>query len=60
MHANCCTGLERKLEDLRSVLTTWNKFKSLGLEEKQRLHSNPGNMKVHWQVPNACLHSVWP
>jgi hypothetical protein len=60
MHANCCTGLERKLEDLRSVLTTWNKFKSLGLEEKQSLHSNPGNMKVHWQVPNACLHSVWP
>ncbi|KAL2612297.1 hypothetical protein R1flu_023989 [Riccia fluitans] len=50
MHANCCTGLERKLSDLRLTMSDWRRFKNMTREEKR-------NQRIFWQAPKECLHS---
>ncbi|KAG6556994.1 hypothetical protein Mapa_001410 [Marchantia paleacea] len=50
MHANCCTGLERKLIDLRLTMADWRRFKSMTREEKKE-------HRIFWQAPKECLHS---
>ncbi|KAJ7526215.1 hypothetical protein O6H91_17G088400 [Diphasiastrum complanatum] len=51
MHANCCTGLERKLQDLRLVLDDWKRFKSMTPLEKFL-------GRVYWSAPRKCVHSL--
>ncbi|KAG0613036.1 hypothetical protein M758_6G071500 [Ceratodon purpureus] len=53
MHANCCTGLDNKVHDLRSALSDWEARKSLppGV--------NTSEIEL-WHVPSACRHSLWP
>uniref|UniRef100_A0A803LNR6 Nucleotide-diphospho-sugar transferase domain-containing protein n=1 Tax=Chenopodium quinoa TaxID=63459 RepID=A0A803LNR6_CHEQI len=43
MHANCCTGLDRKIADLNTTLEVWKNYMSSN-------HSIPTN----WRVPNQC------
>ncbi|KAJ7560632.1 hypothetical protein O6H91_04G137800 [Diphasiastrum complanatum] len=50
MHANCCTGLVRKIQDLRLVIEDWKRYKSMTDLEKQL-------QKVYWRAPRECLHS---
>ncbi|KAJ7571359.1 hypothetical protein O6H91_01G160800 [Diphasiastrum complanatum] len=50
MHANCCTGLTRKLQDLRLVIEDWKRYKSMTDLEKQL-------QRVFWRAPRECLHS---
>ncbi|KAL3683387.1 hypothetical protein R1sor_001409 [Riccia sorocarpa] len=50
MHANCCTGLERKLIDLKLTMADWRRFKNMTREEKR-------NQRIFWQAPKECLHS---
>jgi len=53
MHANCCTGLGNKVQDLRTALSAWEASKSLSpatITKKVDL----------WHVPDACRHSLWP
>jgi hypothetical protein len=53
MHANCCTGLDNKIKDLRKALKVWEHGKSSpGIIVKK-----PEQL---WHVPDACLNSVWP
>ncbi|MCO5575912.1 hypothetical protein L7F22_029719 [Adiantum nelumboides] len=47
MHANCCFGLQNKLDDLGRILADWNRY---------RLSTN-GTDKVRWSAPKACLDS---
>lgn len=49
MQSNCCVGFKNKINDLRSVLDDWNKYKTLSPEEKES-----GNFT--WTVPRICLH----
>ncbi|XP_024529026.1 uncharacterized protein At4g15970-like [Selaginella moellendorffii] len=34
IHSNCCKGLDKKLEDLRGVMSDWSSFKFLSPEER--------------------------
>ncbi|KAM0919732.1 hypothetical protein ACQ4PT_007909 [Festuca glaucescens] len=45
MHANCCVGLRRKINDLNVMLHDWRRFMSLQDKDK---HS------VSWSVPQNC------
>lgn len=45
MHANCCIGLRRKIDDLNVMLQDWKRFMSLPHKDK---HS------VSWSVPRNC------
>ncbi|KAI5059351.1 hypothetical protein GOP47_0025670 [Adiantum capillus-veneris] len=45
MHANCCFGLQSKLDDLRWILADWNRY---------RLSTNR-TKEVRWSAPKACL-----
>ncbi|XP_051230970.1 uncharacterized protein At4g15970 [Lolium perenne] len=45
MHANCCVGLRRKINDLNVMLHDWRRFMSLRDKDK---HS------VSWSVPQNC------
>lgn len=45
MHANCCIGLQNKLEDLRRILGDWNRYQLSTNETKE----------VRWSAPKACL-----
>ncbi|KAJ3681982.1 hypothetical protein LUZ60_014555 [Juncus effusus] len=47
MHANCCIGLESKINDLRVMLEDWRSYMSLRPEVKQSGHFS-------WQVPQNC------
>ncbi|XP_074586250.1 uncharacterized protein At4g15970-like [Curcuma longa] len=47
MHANCCIGLHRKINDLRAMLDDWRKFRSLPPDV--RISSN-----FSWSVPQSC------
>ncbi|WOL05982.1 hypothetical protein Cni_G14713 [Canna indica] len=47
MHANCCIGLHRKINDLRAMLDDWRKFTSLPPDV--RLSSHFG-----WSIPQSC------
>ncbi|XP_057446715.1 uncharacterized protein At4g15970-like isoform X1 [Lotus japonicus] len=50
MHANCCVGLENKVNDLRILLEDWRKY--MALSEDQRNKSHPS-----WSVPQTCRTS---
>ncbi|KAG6507023.1 uncharacterized protein At4g15970-like [Zingiber officinale] len=47
MHANCCIGLRRKINDLRAMLDDWRNFTSLPPDV--RISSN-----FKWSVPQTC------
>lgn len=51
MHANCCTGLNNKVQDLRLALNDWEGRASL---------PPTVNASDLWRVPKACRHSVFP
>jgi hypothetical protein len=50
MHANCCTGLPRKIFDLKLTMADWSQYQSLTAEQKR-------DQRVFWQAPKECLHS---
>ncbi|KAI5059356.1 hypothetical protein GOP47_0025675 [Adiantum capillus-veneris] len=50
MHANCCYGLQSKLDDLRQILADWRKFRSMTPSRKRF-------EKLMWSAPKACLSS---
>lgn len=50
MHANCCYGLQNKLDDLRQILADWRKFRSMTPLEKR-------SQNLIWSAPKACLIS---
>ncbi|XP_024524432.1 uncharacterized protein At4g15970-like [Selaginella moellendorffii] len=50
MHANCCTGLQRKINDLKLVVEDWDEFASMTAQEKQF-------KRIYWRAPRECLHS---
>ncbi|XP_074573241.1 uncharacterized protein At4g15970-like [Curcuma longa] len=52
MHANCCIGLRRKINDLRAMLDDWRKFTSLPPDV--RISSN-----FSWSVPQTCRLPPW-
>lgn len=47
MHANCCFGLDSKLNDLRVMIQDWRAFVSLPLDLKNE-------SIVSWRVPQKC------
>ncbi|XP_042435230.1 uncharacterized protein At4g15970-like isoform X1 [Zingiber officinale] len=47
MHANCCIGLNKKINDLRAMLDDWRKFMALSLDQRISSH-------VSWSVPQSC------
>ncbi|KAI5059353.1 hypothetical protein GOP47_0025672 [Adiantum capillus-veneris] len=47
MHANCCFGLESKLQDLRRILADWNRY---------QLATNRSE-ELRWSAPKSCLQS---
>lgn len=50
MHANCCYGLQNKLDDLRQILADWKRFQSM-TSSRRRLEN------LIWSAPKACLGS---
>ncbi|KAL2999279.1 hypothetical protein AAZX31_09G150900 [Glycine max] len=50
MHANCCVGLENKVNDLKLLLEDWNKYMALSENEKKQSHPS-------WSVPQLCRTS---
>lgn len=50
MHANCCTGLQRKLHDLRLVMGDWKRYTLLSPQLKH-------HQRVYWRAPRQCLLS---
>nr|KYP61680.1 Uncharacterized protein At4g15970 family [Cajanus cajan] len=47
MHANCCVGLENKVNDLKILLEDWKKYVALSENEKKQSH-------LSWSVPQSC------
>ncbi|GLT91156.1 hypothetical protein SLE2022_090580 [Rubroshorea leprosula] len=47
MHANCCLGLDNKLNDLRLMLQDWRAFISLPLDLKNE-------SVISWRAPQKC------
>ncbi|XP_024929253.2 uncharacterized protein At4g15970-like isoform X2 [Ziziphus jujuba] len=45
MHANCCVGLQRKINDLHILLDDWRKFMSLDPSMQQN---------ASWSIPQYC------
>lgn len=58
MHANCCTGLENKLADLRFSMEDWEKGKNS--PPKFREVGTQSRKMSPWRAPRACKHSIWP
>lgn len=50
MHANCCTGLQRKLQDLRLVMADWKRYKLMSTQMKH-------HQRIYWRAPRLCLPS---
>ncbi|KAL2334332.1 hypothetical protein Fmac_015545 [Flemingia macrophylla] len=50
MHANCCVGLENKVNDLKILLWDWKKY--MALSESEKKQSN-----LSWSVPQNCSTS---
>ncbi|XP_019431396.1 PREDICTED: uncharacterized protein At4g15970-like [Lupinus angustifolius] len=50
MHANCCVGLDNKINDLKILLEDWNKYIALPENDKWQSHSS-------WSVPQSCRTS---
>lgn len=48
MHANCCTGLENKVHDLRNVLQDWRNYTAAPMEVQSR-----GGFG--WTKPGKCI-----
>ncbi|TVU01559.1 hypothetical protein EJB05_52979, partial [Eragrostis curvula] len=46
MHANCCTGLDNKVHDLRSVLKDWRNFTAAAPADRRL---------VRWTKPGKCI-----
>ncbi|KAH8946065.1 hypothetical protein BDL97_12G073500 [Sphagnum fallax] len=53
MHANCCLGLQRKLDDLRLSLDDWASYKALSPQQKASDHI------ALWRAPKQCRKSKW-
>ncbi|KAG0586809.1 hypothetical protein KC19_2G119200 [Ceratodon purpureus] len=52
MHANCCTGMDNKVKDLRWAWKDW---------DFSRSHASVNSSRDKlWHVPAACRHSIWP
>lgn len=47
MHANCCVGLDNKINDLKILLEDWRKYMALPENEKKQSHPS-------WSVPQSC------
>ena len=47
MHANCCVGLDNKVNDLKILLEDWRKYVVLPANEKEHAHAS-------WSVPQLC------
>lgn len=45
MHANCCVGLRRKVDDLSLMLQDWRRFMAT---------RNQDRLFVSWSVPRNC------
>jgi hypothetical protein len=58
MHANCCTGLDNKLADLRFSMEDWEKGKNS--PPKFRKVGTQSIKRSPWRAPSACKHSIWP
>ena len=52
MHANCCVGLESKVNDLKILLEDWKKY--MAMSENEKKHSHPS-----WSVPQLCRLCKW-
>jgi hypothetical protein len=52
MHANCCTGMDNKIKDLRQAWKDWEFSRSVA--------SVNTSEDALWHVPDACKLSVWP
>ncbi|XP_015967045.2 uncharacterized protein At4g15970-like isoform X1 [Arachis duranensis] len=50
MHANCCVGLDNKVNDLKILLQDWKNYMALPQIEKQQSHRS-------WTVPQLCRTS---
>ncbi|KAJ8771895.1 hypothetical protein K2173_027072 [Erythroxylum novogranatense] len=51
MHANCCVGLENKINDLKIILQDWKKFTSVTVPVPVPVRSPT------WNAPQKCLTS---
>ncbi|PKA52120.1 Uncharacterized protein AXF42_Ash014057 [Apostasia shenzhenica] len=47
MHANCCIGLHRKMDDLRVMLEDWKRY--MAMPPAQKISN-----KASWSVPKNC------
>lgn len=47
MHANCCVGLDNKINDLKILLQDWKNYTAIPQDKRQ--NSNPS-----WTVPQSC------
>ncbi|KAL1357023.1 uncharacterized protein At4g15970 [Arachis hypogaea] len=47
MHANCCVGLDNKVNDLKILLDDWSKYMALPNNTKLNVHPS-------WTVPQSC------
>ncbi|KAL2999278.1 hypothetical protein AAZX31_09G150800 [Glycine max] len=47
MHANCCVGIDNKVNDLKILLEDWKKY--MALPEIEKKQSN-----LTWSVPQSC------
>ncbi|KAL2334331.1 hypothetical protein Fmac_015544 [Flemingia macrophylla] len=50
MHANCCIGLNNKVNDLKILLEDWKKYMALSENEREQSHAS-------WSVPQKCRTS---
>ncbi|KAI4352033.1 hypothetical protein L6164_006322 [Bauhinia variegata] len=50
MHANCCVGLDNKVNDLKILLEDWRKYMALPANDKKNSHPS-------WSVPQSCRTS---
>ncbi|XP_028792484.1 uncharacterized protein At4g15970-like isoform X1 [Neltuma alba] len=54
MHANCCIGLENKINDLKILLEDWKKYMALPPQDDRNSTTSP---LPHWTVPQSCRTS---
>ncbi|XP_057444655.1 uncharacterized protein At4g15970-like [Lotus japonicus] len=47
MHANCCIGLQNKVNDLRLLLEDWRKYMALPKHEKKIAHPSWSALTIH-------------
>ncbi|CAO2167535.1 unnamed protein product [Urochloa humidicola] len=47
MHANCCFGLDNKVQELRSVIAAWKNYTSMAPAERK-------SGKARWAYPTRC------